>query len=76
VILDTFEVAVVTGPSSEGQLNRPQVRIAVDADGGIVPVPGTSISLSEKDESGAYKRAIVKVTNPSRFGLTVGDYFV
>jgi HD-GYP domain-containing protein (c-di-GMP phosphodiesterase class II) len=76
VILDTFEVAVVTGPSSDAQLNRPQVRIAVDLDGGIVPVPGTPVSLSEKDETGAYKRSIVKVTNPSRFGLTVGDYFV
>ena len=76
VILDTFEVAVVTGPSTDAQLNRPQVRIAVDVDGGIVPVPGTAVSLSEKDESGAYKRSIVKVTNPSRFGLTVGDYFV
>jgi HD-GYP domain-containing protein (c-di-GMP phosphodiesterase class II) len=76
VILDTFEVAVVTGPSTDAQFNRPQVRIAVDVDGGIVPVPGTAVSLSEKDESGAYKRSIVKVTNPSRFGLTVGDYFV
>jgi HD-GYP domain-containing protein (c-di-GMP phosphodiesterase class II) len=76
VILDTFEVAVVTGPSTDAQLNRPQVRIAVDVDGGLVPLPGTAVSLSEKDESGAYKRSIVKVTNPSRFGLTVGDYFV
>jgi hypothetical protein len=34
------------------------------------------VSLSEKDESGAYRRSIVKVTNPSRYGITVGDYFV
>jgi hypothetical protein len=52
------------------------VRIAVDADGGPVPAPGTQVSLSDKDESGAYKRSIVKVTNASRYGITVGDYFV
>jgi hypothetical protein len=52
------------------------VRIAVDADGGHVPPPGDLVSLTEQDESGAYRRSIVKVTTPSRYGLTVGDYFV
>jgi HD-GYP domain-containing protein (c-di-GMP phosphodiesterase class II) len=77
VILDTFEVAVVAGPNPDGeQLKRPLVRIAVDADGGPVPPPGTQVSLSEQDESGAYRRSIVKVTNAARYGITVGDYFV
>jgi HD-GYP domain-containing protein (c-di-GMP phosphodiesterase class II) len=77
VILDTFEVALVAAPDPEGQqLNRPLVRIAVDADGGTVPPPGTLVSLTERDEAGSYRRSIVKVTNPSRYGLTVGDYFV
>jgi HD-GYP domain-containing protein (c-di-GMP phosphodiesterase class II) len=76
VILDTFEVAIVTGPSPDAQLNRPLVRIAVDTDGAVVAVPGNPANLAEKDESGAFKRSIVKVTNPARFGLTVGDYFV
>jgi HD-GYP domain-containing protein (c-di-GMP phosphodiesterase class II) len=77
VILDTFEVAVVAAPNPDGdQLKRPLVRIAVDADGGPVPAPGTQVSLSEKDESGAYRRSIVKVTNAARYGITVGDYFV
>jgi HD-GYP domain-containing protein (c-di-GMP phosphodiesterase class II) len=77
VILDTFEVAVVSAPNPDGeQLRRPVVRIAVDADGGPVPPPGTEVSLSEKDESGAYRRSIVKVTNAARYGITVGDYFV
>jgi len=77
VILDTLEVGIVaaTSPDPE-QLNRPLVRIAVDVDGATVPLPGNQVSLTEKDESGAYKRSIVKVTNPSRFGLTPGDYFV
>jgi HD-GYP domain-containing protein (c-di-GMP phosphodiesterase class II) len=77
VILDTFEVAIVSGPDPEGQqLNRPLVRIAVEAEGGSVPPPGMLVSLTERDEAGGYRRSIVKVTNPSRYGLTVGDYFV
>ena len=77
VILDTFEVAVVSAPNPDGeQLKRPLVRIAVDADGGPVPPPGTQVSLSDKDESGGFRRSIVKVTNASRYGITVGDYFV
>jgi HD-GYP domain-containing protein (c-di-GMP phosphodiesterase class II) len=77
VILDTFEIGVVAAPNPDGeQLKRPLVRIAVDADGGPVPAPGTQVSLSDKDESGAFKRSIVKVTNAARYGITVGDYFV
>jgi HD-GYP domain-containing protein (c-di-GMP phosphodiesterase class II) len=77
VILDTFEVAVVAGPNPDGeQLKRPLVRIAITADGGPVPPPGTEVSLSEQNQDGSYRRSIVKVTNPSRYGITVGDYFV
>lgn len=77
VILDTFEVAIVAAPNPDGQqLNRPLVRIAVDVDGAMVPPPGEQVSLTEQDDTGAYRRSIVKVTNPSRYGLTVGDYFV
>jgi HD-GYP domain-containing protein (c-di-GMP phosphodiesterase class II) len=77
VILDTFEVAIVSAPDPDGQqLNRPMVRVAVDVDGATVPPPGTVVSLTDRDEAGNYRRSIVKVTNPSRSGLTVGDYFV
>ena len=77
VILDTLEVGIVAAPNPDGQqLNRPLVRIAVDIDGSPIPLPGLQVSLTEKDDSGAFKRSIVKVTNPSRFGLTPGDYFV
>jgi HD-GYP domain-containing protein (c-di-GMP phosphodiesterase class II) len=77
VILDTLEVGVVAAPNPDGeQLKRPLVRIAVDADGAPVPAPGTQVNLNEKDDNGAYRRSIVKVTNPDRYGITVGDYFV
>jgi HD-GYP domain-containing protein (c-di-GMP phosphodiesterase class II) len=77
VILDTFEIGIVAGPNPDGQqLNRPLVRIAVNTDGAMVPPPGELVSLTEQDETGGFRRSIVKVTTPSRYGLTVGDYFV
>jgi HD-GYP domain-containing protein (c-di-GMP phosphodiesterase class II) len=77
VILDTFEVAIVAGPNPESAYhNRPLVRIVIGSDGGAIPPPGTPVNLAERDGGGAYLRSIVKVTNPSRYGLTVGDYFV
>ncbi|MBA2459945.1 MAG: HD domain-containing protein [Gemmatimonadales bacterium] len=77
VILDTFEVGLVAAPNPDGrQLNRPMVRVAVNVDGAMVAPPGELVSLSEQDDTGAFRRSIVKVTNPTRYGLTVGDYFV
>jgi HD-GYP domain-containing protein (c-di-GMP phosphodiesterase class II) len=77
VILDTLEVAVVSAANPDGgQLNRPLVRIALDADGAMQGLPGRQVDLAEQDASGAYLRSIVKVTNPSRYGIVVGDYFV
>ena len=77
VILDTFEIGIVAATNPDGQqLNRPLVRIAVNTDGAVVPPPGELVSLTEQDETGSFRRSIVKVTTPSRYGLTVGDYFV
>jgi HD-GYP domain-containing protein (c-di-GMP phosphodiesterase class II) len=77
VILDTLEVGVVCATNPDPQLlNRPLVRLALDADGGLIPPPGQVVDLGEQDASGAFVRSIVKVTNPDRYGLTVGDYFV
>jgi len=77
VILDTFEVGIVAAPNPDGgQLNRPLVRLVIAADGGAIALPGTLVNLAERNPSGGYVRSIVKVTNPTRYGLTVGDYFV
>ncbi|MEO5799061.1 MAG: HD domain-containing phosphohydrolase [Gemmatimonadales bacterium] len=77
VILDTFEVAVVAGPSSDPeQLHRPLVRLAVSALGARMPAPGELIDLSTVRADGGYPRTIVKVTSPDRYGLVVGDFFV
>lgn len=77
VILDTFEVAVVAGPSPDPeQLHRPLVRLAVSALGARLPAPGELIDLSAAEADGSYPRTIVKVTSPDRYGLVVGDFFV
>jgi HD-GYP domain-containing protein (c-di-GMP phosphodiesterase class II) len=77
VILDTFEVGIVAAPNPEAALlNRPLVRLVIDADGGAIAPPGTLANLTERNAGGGYVRSIVKVTNPTRYGLTVGDYFV
>jgi len=77
VILDTLEVAIVYAPNPDATLlNRPLVRIAIDVNGGAVPAPGTLVNLADQDGPGHFVRSIVKVTNPTRYGLTVGNYFV
>jgi HD-GYP domain-containing protein (c-di-GMP phosphodiesterase class II) len=77
IIFDTFEVGIVAAPNPEAtHLNRPLVRIVIGTDGGTIPAPGTLVNLAERDGAGGYLRSIVKVTNPARYGLTVGDYFV
>ena len=77
VILDSLEVAVVAAPNPEGRLlNRPIVRVAIDIDGAVLPAPGRQVNLADQDATGAFLLSIVKVTNPARYGLVVGDYFV
>lgn len=77
VILDTFEMAIVAGPSPDPeQLHRPLVRIAVSAVGARLPPPGELVDLSAASTDGSYPRTIVKVTSPDRYGLVVGDFFI
>ena len=77
VILDTFEVAIVAGPSPDPeQLHRPLVRIVLSAEGSRIPAPGQLVDLSVPSQDGTYTRTIVKVTSPDRYGLVVGEYFV
>lgn len=77
VILDTFEVAIVSGPSPDPeQLHRPVVRIAVDASGALVQAPGRLVDLSIPEADGSHSQSILKVTSPERHGLVVGDYFI
>jgi HD-GYP domain-containing protein (c-di-GMP phosphodiesterase class II) len=77
VILDTLEVAVVASTVSDREaLNRPLVRIAIDAGGAALAPPGIAVDLQERDGAGQFVRSIVKVTTPERYGLVPGDFFV
>jgi HD-GYP domain-containing protein (c-di-GMP phosphodiesterase class II) len=77
VILDTLEVGVVSQANPDAsKLNRPSVRIAIDPTGGVIAAPGVSVDLTERGADGNFLRSIVKVTNPDRYNLTVGDYFL
>ncbi|MFN8652941.1 MAG: HD domain-containing protein [Gemmatimonadales bacterium] len=77
VILDTFEVAIVSAANPDQNfLNRPIVRICLDVNGALVAPPGREENLAAPDGQGGFLRSIVKVTNPDRYGLVVGDYFV
>jgi len=77
VILDSFEVAVVSSLNPDRQqLNRPSVRIVLSANGGMLPPPGDPVDLSERTPDGGFARSIVKVTNPDRYSIVVGDYFL
>lgn len=77
VILDTFEVGIVAQANADRELlNRPVVRIVIDPGGSLLAPPGIAVDLAERGPDGDFLRSIVKVTNPDRYNLTVGDYFL
>lgn len=77
VILDSYEVGVVAGLGADPEnLNRPLVRIAIDATGAKVLPPGELVDLSVARHDGSYARSIMKVTSPDRYGIIVGDFFI
>jgi HD-GYP domain-containing protein (c-di-GMP phosphodiesterase class II) len=77
VILDTLEVAIVASTVSDrSAINRPVVRIAIDADGSAIAPPGIPVDLQEQGPDGVFPRSIVKVTGPERYGLVPGDFFL
>ncbi len=76
VVLDTFELAVVhsVNPNPEA-VSRPIVRIIAD-DRGNMLYPGTLVDLGTSKEGGGFARTIIKVADPERYGIRVGDYFL
>lgn len=76
LILDTSEVAIVQSRNPEPDLlSRPLVRIAISAEGEIMK-PTPLVDLTEKAAGGRFKRSIVKVADPSKFGITPGDFLI
>ena len=76
VILDTYEIAVVHGANPDlAQLHRPVVRIVVTAEGGRTD-GSALVDLASVDETGNYRRSIIKVTEGLDYGINMSDYSV
>ena len=76
VILDTYELAIVTAANVNPEaIHRPIVRIVSDPAGSVM-YPGHVADLAEQDAAGNHVRSIIKVTNPDKYGIRVSDYFV
>jgi HD-GYP domain-containing protein (c-di-GMP phosphodiesterase class II) len=76
VVLDTFELAIVhaVNPLNE-LLSRPLVRIVSDPQGNLM-YPGELFDLAERKPDGEFARTIIKTTDPERYGIRIGDYFL
>jgi HD-GYP domain-containing protein (c-di-GMP phosphodiesterase class II) len=76
VILDTFELAVVVQANPDPEaLHQPIVKVIFDSLG--IPVsPPRLVDLSETGADGRPVRSIIKTSDPERYGINVGDYFV
>ncbi|MFN2432712.1 MAG: HD-GYP domain-containing protein [Gemmatimonadota bacterium] len=76
VILDTFEMAVVYAPNpASEEIHRPIVKLISDPWGNSVD--GRLVDLAERDATTeACTRTIVKVTEPEKYGIRVGEYFL
>ena len=76
VVLDSFELAIVDGVNSDpAMLNRP-IALIVGDDLGNVRHPGDLVNFADTDETGAFRRTIIKTADPERYGIRVGDYFL
>jgi HD-GYP domain-containing protein (c-di-GMP phosphodiesterase class II) len=76
VILDTYEVGIVHAANPKLELsNRPLVRIVCTPEGAMLR-QGPVVDLAEPGLEGTFARSIIKVTNPSKYGINPSDYFV
>lgn len=76
-ILDTHEMAVVTKRHPDPtRVHQPLVKIISDSGGTMLAEP-IDADLSEVDAAtGSPRRAIIKTTDPDRYGIRISDYFV
>ncbi|HLU24866.1 MAG TPA: HD-GYP domain-containing protein [Longimicrobiales bacterium] len=77
VILDTYELAVVYEPNPDpSRIHQPVVKIIADPMG--IPLAEPVLAdLSEIDPvTGHPKRTIIKTTDPEKYGINVGEYFL
>jgi hypothetical protein len=76
-ILDTSELAVVAARNPDpGRIHQPIVKIISDNWGAMLAEPYT-VDLSEIDPAtGNPRRAIIKTSDPDKYGIKISEYFV
>lgn len=76
-ILDTSELAVVAARNPDTtKIHQPIVKIISDNWGAMLAEPYT-VDLSEIDPStGTARRAIIKTSDPDKYGIKISEYFV
>jgi hypothetical protein len=76
VVLDTFELAVVSAASpNPDMLSRPRVVIVSDARGNLMDPP-LPADLAARGPDGQFARTIIKTADPERYGIRVSDYLI
>ena len=77
VILDTFEVAIVHGAESRPRAAQPPAGAHRDRrERRHRAAAGHLVNLAEQDGPGTSSAPSSRSPTPTRYGLTVGDYFV
>jgi len=76
VVLDSYEVGVVHAANPDAsQLHRPIVRVLLSAQG-VKLEEGFLADLAETGPDGSFRRSVIKVVDPERYGINPSDYFV
>jgi len=77
VILDTYELAVVSKTNANPELlHLPTVRIISDAMGVPLAQPKEWDLSVAHPETGEAQRSILKTTDPQKYGIRVADYLI
>jgi len=76
ILLDSGEMGIVIDLNPEPQFQlRPKVKLITDAAG--LKIDGEEADLTETDPAtGRFKRTIVRVLEPTKYGVNVADYFL
>jgi HD-GYP domain-containing protein (c-di-GMP phosphodiesterase class II) len=75
VLLDTQEIAVVLAIDADPRnINRPRVKVIVDAQG--LYIDGAVVSLAERKKPGEFARTVIRVLDPERYGIDPAPYFL
>ncbi len=77
VILDTFELAIVTRANPDpARLHQPQVKILADSMGTPLVTPEVTTLDRIDPRTGSPIRSIIKTADPNRYGVRVADYVI